>query len=135
MTDVTIMAEGTGEPPASPTQEAVAAVEVLEAARDEGRQEGLADGLLLATVTAQGERIATLESQMAETLATLRAASELGAAQSQAIAALDARLSQEQAAHVEAVEEIIEEKPAEDTDEKEPEPVVDRTPSRKRHWA
>lgn len=132
MTGVTVVATGEGEEdPSSPVEEAVAAVEVLAAAHDAGVAEGMQDGLLLASMTAMQGRIDALEGASSEVVAALGVASEAIAAQARAIDDLNARLSQEQAAHAEVVEEVI------DTDaveEETTEPVVDRTPPRKRHW-
>ncbi len=135
MADVTVVSEGEGgDTPPSPTEEAVAAVEVLEAARAAGRQEGFQDAAMAASVSALNDRVGALESFRAEAMDALALASQVTAAQSQAIADLNARLAQEQAAHVEAVEEVVETETTDPAAEQEPEPVVDRTPTRKRHW-
>lgn len=132
MTGVTVVATGEGEEtPPSPVTEAVAAVEVLAAAHEAGVAEGVQDGLLLASMTAMQARIDALEGASSEVVAALSVASEAIAAQARAIDDLNARLSQEQAAHAEVVEEVTE---TETTEEETTEPVVDKTPPRKRHW-
>lgn len=132
MADVTVVATGEGEEtPPSPVEEAVAAVEVLAAAHEAGVAEGVQDGLLLASMSAMQGRIDALEGASSEVVAALGVASEAIAAQARAIDELNTRLSQEQTAHAEVVEEVIE---PETTEEEITEPVVDKTPSRKRHW-
>lgn len=126
------MATGEGEEtPPSPVEEAVAAVAVLAAAHDSGVAEGVQEGLLLASMTEMRGRIDALEGASSEVVAALSVASEAIAAQARAIDDLNARLLQEQTAHAEVVEEVIE---PETTEEGITEPVVDKTPSRKRHW-
>ena len=128
---VTETSEGGEETPTdpTPTEAAIEAVEVLAAARAEGVAEGLSDGVMIARLDTMQSRVDALEAQNTQLLGAIGVASEAIAAQSRAIDELNLRLAQEQEAHVEAVEEVVDE-----TTEQEPEPVVDRTPARKRHW-
>lgn len=132
MTGVTVVATGEGEEtPPSPVEEAVAAVEVLAAAHDAGMAEGIDAGMMFASMGEMRTRLDALEGASSEVVAALGVASEAIAAQARAIDDLNARLSQEQAAHAEVVEEVTETDTAE---EETTEPVVDKTPPRKRHW-